>query len=97
MTACTCTMFSTPDGEPVFLGIPIAAFREMRRRELAECPVHGERCFVAACDAPLWVTRSFRDGPTIHACRDHAGLLPRRPQEAQLLLLNPPGVQRRLL
>jgi len=51
------------------------------------------KCFVGGCMAPLAVTRSWRTdategvyGPTLHACRDHAALLPHsRPDTAREL------------
>lgn len=55
-------------------------------------------CFVPACDAPLYVTRSWHDGPTLHACRAHEPLLPRELKDAQApLLIKAPAIQGSLL
>lgn len=41
------------------------------------------RCLVPHCTAQVHITLSFRDGPTVHACRDHVALLPKTPAKVE--------------
>lgn len=40
-------------------------------------------CFIPGCTAPLWITQAWRNGPTIHTCKQHEPLLPKTRAEAE--------------